>query len=88
MTDIVNCRYCGHAQDYQVIRMPTRGLRQNLFLVECGNCHYDIIPVVADHFLKEDDLYEKCKDAWNAVNAVPNVKFSERSHAVAKSAGT
>jgi hypothetical protein len=75
MNEIAKCHYCGSERDYQIMMLHT-GLRQNLFIVECGNCKHDIIPIVVDYFLPDEKLYKKCRIAWNKVNAVPNVKLS------------
>ncbi len=66
LADVAKCKHCG-SKDYQ-IQMLHVGFRQRVFIVQCGECRHDLIPVVVDYFEQDTDLYTKCLEAWNAAN--------------------
>ena len=66
MTKIAKCRHCGNERYH--IRMVCAGYSQRLFIVECGDCHSQIIPVVTEYFEQGEPMYDKCREAWNAAN--------------------
>ena len=65
------CKHCG--SERYVIKMLYKGYRNNVAVVECGECGGDTTPVVLDYFMPEAECYNKCRKAWNAANVTPNV---------------
>ncbi len=71
------CKHCG--SERYIIKMLYNGHRNNVAVVECGECGGDTTPVVLDYFMPEAECYTKCREAWNAANETPNVS-SASSH--------
>lgn len=68
---VVPCKHCG--SERYVIKMLYTGHRNNVAVVECGECRGDATPVVLDYFMPEAECYTKCREAWNVANKTPNV---------------
>lgn len=71
---VTPCKHCG-SQRY-IIKMLYHGHRNNVAVVECGDCGGDTTPVVLDYFMPEAECYIKCQEAWNAANTTPNVELT------------
>ena len=71
------CRHCG--SERYIIKMLYKGPRNNVAVVECGDCGGDTTPVMLDYFMPEAECYTKCREAWNAANETPNVQGNRAS---------
>ena len=67
---VAPCRHCG--SERYIIKMLYKGHRNDVAVVECGDCGGDTTPVMLDYFMPEAECYNKCREAWNAANVTPN----------------
>ena len=63
---VAPCRHCG--SERYIIKMLYKGHRNDVAVVECGDCGGDTTPVMLDYFMPEAECYNKCREAWNAAN--------------------
>ena len=61
------CKYCGST--LYVVQLVYHGVSQELAVVQCDECHRELIPVVVNHFTPQAEAMKACEKAWNKAQA-------------------
>jgi len=66
MSDAKKCTNCGN--NFYEIRLVMRGMRDDLFVVQCSGCSKHLIPVKVSNFTTQKEINDACLSAWNEAN--------------------